>query len=103
MIHERLRILLKALNMSQNEFAKRINLNTGYVSRIIRGINIPPRRILLLIETVFGVNKEWLENGEGEIFATQCSPTRRELLPLIESLNEEQVKAVTAFVKYLKD
>lgn len=71
MINERLKILLKALNITQRQFALKINLDAGYFSRIIQGKVTPPDRILLLIENVFNVNKKWLEDGEGEIFISQ--------------------------------
>ena len=74
MVHERLKILLKELNISQRQFAMKIHLDTGYFSKIIHGKVNPPDRILLLIENVFHVNKEWLENGQGEIFSDQDMP-----------------------------
>ena len=37
----------------------------------MRGKVNPPDRILLLIENVFNVNKDWLENEEGDIFSNQ--------------------------------
>ncbi|MCI9350180.1 MAG: helix-turn-helix transcriptional regulator [Oscillibacter sp.] len=102
MICDRLKILLEELNLSQRQFAKRINLDPGYFSRIMRGKVCPPDRILLLIETVFGVDKNWLEKGEGEIFtARDISQAKRSVLELIDSLNDEQVNAVSSFMKYL--
>ncbi len=102
MIHERLKILLKELNISQRQFAMKINLDPGYFSRIIQGKVEPPTRILLLIENVFNVNKDWLENGNGEIFSTQgTSLTKKHVLECIDQLNDEQVKAVSSFIQYL--
>lgn len=104
MISDRLKILLKELNISQRQFAIRINLDAGYFSRIVQGKVNPPDRILLLIETVFHVNKRWLENGEGEIFSNQgISLARRQVLEAIDSLSDDQVHAVSSFIKYLMD
>lgn len=104
MICERLKILLKELNMSQRQFAMKINLDAGYFSRIMQGKVNPPARILLLIENVFNVNKNWLENGEGDIFATQgTSLAKKQVLESIDTLNDEQVHAVSAFIKYLTE
>lgn len=62
----------------------------------------PPSRILLLIENVFHVNKDWLENGEGEIFSTQgISLAKRQVLESIDTLTDEQVNAVSCFIRYL--
>lgn len=104
MISERLRILLKELDMSQRQFAMKINLDAGYFSKIIQGKVNPPDRILLLIENVFNVNKSWLENGEGEIFSTQgISLAKKQILEIINTLNDEQVNAVSSFLKYLTE
>lgn len=104
MINERLRILLIELDMSQRQFAMKINLDPGYFSRIIQGKVNPPARILLLIENVFNVNKSWLENGEGEIFSTQgISLAKKQILEIIDTLNDEQVNAVSSFLKYLTE
>lgn len=102
MVSERLKILLKELNISQRQFAIRINLDPGYFSKIVQGKATPPDRILLLIENVFHVNKRWLEYGEGEIFSTQdVSPARRQVLEAIGTLNDDQVHAVSSFIRYL--
>lgn len=104
MVSERLKTLLKELNMSQRQFAMKINLDPGYFSRIIQGKVEPPARILLLIENVFHVNKTWLEKGQGEIFSNQgISLAKKQVLELIDTLNDEQVDAVSSFIKYLTD
>lgn len=104
MISERLKVLLKELGISQRQFAMKINLDTGYFSRIVQGKVNPPDRILLLIENVFHVNKDWLEKGEGEIFSTQgISLAKKQVLESIEALNDDQVRAVSSFIKYLTE
>ena len=104
MICDRLKILLKTLNISQRQFAIKINLDAGYFFFIMQGKVIPPDRILLLIENVFNVNKNWLENGEGEMFSTQgLSLAKKQVLESIEALTDEQVNAVSSFIKYLTD
>lgn len=82
----------------------KINLDAGYFSRIMQGKVTPPDRILLLIENVFNVNKKWLEDGEGEIFSTQgASLAKKQVLESIDALNDEQVNAVSSFIKYLTE
>ncbi len=104
MICDRLKILLDELNISQRQFAIKINLDPGYFSRIIQGKVNPPDRILLLIENVFNVSKDWLENGQGEIFSNQgISLAKKQVLESIDSLNDEQVNAVSSFIKYLTE
>ena len=104
MINERLKILLKRLGLSQRQFALRINLDPGYLSRILQGKVIPSTRILLLISSVFQVNRRWLETGEGEIFSTSdVSALKQQLLSTIDTLDDEQVKATLSFIKYLRE
>lgn len=104
MIHERLKILLDELHLSQRQFAMKINLDPGYFSRIIRGKARPPERILLLIENVFHVSKKWLETGEGEIFLNSgMSLAKRQILETVEAMDDQQVLAVASFIKYLTE
>ncbi|KAI4445319.1 hypothetical protein C823_007826 [Eubacterium plexicaudatum ASF492] len=104
MIYDRLKILLNELNISQRQFATKINLDPGYFSKIMRGKVNPPDRILLLIENVFNVNKDWLENGVGEIFPNQgVSLAKKQVLDSIDTLTDEQIDAVSAFIKYLTE
>ena len=50
------------------------------------------------------MNKDWLENGQGEIFSNQgISLARKQVLESIDSLNDEQVHAVSSFIKYLTE
>ncbi|MBR2005608.1 MAG: helix-turn-helix transcriptional regulator [Thermoguttaceae bacterium] len=65
----RIKILRKHLGLSQNEFAQRLGIKHGVVSVWERSNNIPLGRILL-IANEFNVRREWLETGEGEMFAT---------------------------------
>ena len=104
MIHERLKILLEELHISQRQFAMKIHLDSGYFSKIIHGKVNPPDRILLLIENVFHVNKDWLENGQGEMFSDQgISLAKKQVLESIDSLSDEQVNAVSSFIRYLTE
>lgn len=104
MISDRIKILLNELCLSQRQFAMRIDLDPGYFSRIVRGKVVPPKRILLLIENVFHVNKDWLENGIGPIFISQgISQEKQHVLDLIETLSPQQIEAVASFLKYLKE
>lgn len=104
MICDRLKTLLNELNISQRQFAIKIHLDPGYFSKIMQGKVNPPDRILLLIENVFHVNKSWLETGEGEIFSNQgISLAKKQVLESIDSLTDEQVNAVSSFIKYLTE
>lgn len=102
MLHQRLKDLLAELHISQRQFAMKINIDPGYFSRIIQGKVQPPDRILLLIENIFHVNRNWLEKGEGEMFADQgVSLAKKQVLEAIDTLSDDQVYAVSSFIQYL--
>lgn len=104
MTHVQLKLLIQELGLSQRQFAQKINLDPGYLSRILQGKSTPPERILLLIENTFHVNHTWLITGEGSIFAGESvSPEKRKVLELIDTLDDGQLRAVTAFLQYLTD
>ena len=104
MISDKFKILLDELDISQRQFALRMNIDPGYISKIVNGKAEPSDKILLLVENIFCVNKEWLENGEGEIFSSsEISAAKKELFQLIENLSDDEVESVIAFIKYLKD
>lgn len=103
MVATQLKLLINELGISQRQFALKINLDPGYLSRILQGKVIPPERILLLIENVFNVNHKWIVTGEGETFSTQgISLIKKQIAETIDSLDDRQVEALKAFLKYLQ-
>ncbi len=69
MIYERIKYLRKnELNITQDNFAKSINVSRSNIGNIEVGrINITDRVIQDICST-YNVNEEWLKNGSGEIF-----------------------------------
>ena len=103
MISDRLKILLKELNMSQRQFAIMIDINEGYFSRVIQGKSQPSSKLLSIIEKTFKVNIQWLEHGEGEIFTSNESLNKKKIIAILDTLNEDQLIAVSSFIKYLTE
>lgn len=106
MIKQRLNRLVAELGITQRQFAKSIEIDPGYCSRILNEDNDyePSERILLLVESVHNVNKAWLRSGKGEMFADKASTAeKRRVLELVDQLDEEQSKAVLAFLRYLQE
>ena len=56
--------LRKSLELTQDEFAKRLNLSRNYIWMIENGERIPPERTISAICREFGVREEWLRTGE---------------------------------------
>ena len=65
---DRIKLVRKVLNLTQQEFAERIgsvqNTITGYET----GRRIPSNQVIQLICREFNVSEQWLRTGEGEMF-----------------------------------
>lgn len=70
-IGERIRAVRKSdrVHMTLDEFGDKIGVKKTAVSRIENGVNNLTDTMKLAICREFGVNQEWLETGEGEMFA----------------------------------
>lgn len=101
-MRKRLREIRKKLGYTQNEFGKRIGITGSTVSDIERGkLSLTERNISLICEKL-GVNKNWLKNGEGEMFDTYNLPEDEitRALASIETSNYENVKSL--LLKYVQ-
>jgi transcriptional regulator with XRE-family HTH domain len=85
-INERLKAVRTALNLSQSDFCKSIYLSQSFYAQLegkTRNIN---ERIIELITIKYGINKDWLLTGRGEMFNN--SPPNRELNQLLDIYQE---------------
>ena len=80
-MNERIKKIRKTLNLTQQEFAKRIGLSQNVLTNYESGRRNPSSSVINNICKTFHVNEEWLRSGEGEM-----------LKPLVE---EDEV---TAFI-----
>lgn len=67
-MHERIKKLRKALDLTQQEFADRIGVKRNTIANYETGRNNPVDSIISLICREFNVNEEWLRTGNGEMF-----------------------------------
>lgn len=58
----------KGIELTQKEFASRIDLSENYVWMIEKGDRVPSDRTIRDICSKFGVDEVWLRTGEGEPF-----------------------------------
>ncbi len=104
MLAERVKALIGELGLSQRQFSLKVDIDTGYLSKIIQGKVVPSDRILKVIANTFDVNIEWLKTGEGEMFTSDSNTaSRRRVLELIDTLNDKQLDKVTKFIKCFLD
>lgn len=88
---DRLKELRKALGLKQREVAERLGVSVGQIGIWESGKATLPRARIYQLCKEYNVRREWLEHGEGEMFAR---PTKNELYvraftALYESLTPE--------------
>lgn len=72
-INSRIKELRLHLKLTQEDFAARLHVKRGTVTNYEIGRNTPSNSVLALIYREFLVSPEWLENGSGEMFASNAS------------------------------
>lgn len=67
-MNERIKELRKTLDLTQQEFADRLNIKRNTVATYETGKSNPSDAAVSLICREFGVSEEWLRTGNGEMF-----------------------------------
>lgn len=67
-INERIYLLRSTLELSQESFAKKINVTRSAISNYEKGTRNIMDRVISDICREFNVNEEWLRDGKGEMF-----------------------------------
>lgn len=67
-MYERLKIIRKHFNLSQEGFADRLGIKRSAISNYEIGRNEPIDAVVSLICREFGVSEAWLRTGVGEMF-----------------------------------
>ena len=85
-IQDRLVIIRDSFGLTQKEFCKGIYVSQTYYSNIENGNKKINDRVIALICSQYGVNKQYLLNGTGEIFSENLADIQ--LHQLLEIFNE---------------
>ena len=67
-MRKRIGQLRKSLGLTQKQFGEKIGVQRGTVTNYELGRNIATETVRLMISKIYGVRREWLETGEGEMF-----------------------------------
>lgn len=67
MINGRFRELREKLDLTQEEFARKVNRTRSEIKNIEYGKTSPKEEIILSVCSTFCVNESWLRTGEGEM------------------------------------
>ena len=96
--------LRKIMNLTQDEFAKKMGLSRNFIWMIEKGDRIPSDRTISDICRIFGVDRVWLETGVGEPFRPRTK--EEELASVFGSIlagHQSQKNAFISAVAQLPD
>lgn len=92
-MNERIKRIRKSLNMTQEEFSKKIELSRNFIAQVEIGTKTPSNRTISDICKIFDVNEEWLRNGTGEMFVQKTKDEQiSEMLGEIQKTGEDTFK-----------
>jgi|SRR5690606_12096890 len=72
-VNERVKSLRNSLGMNQQEFATQLDVATMTVSRWEKGVTEINQKALNKMINTFGIDREWLINGVGELNISEAS------------------------------
>lgn len=108
-LSERIKMILQENNLKQKELASDIGVSESYISMLLKKptINLS-HSLAALIEEKYGYNAEWVLNGtQPKLKQVSKNRTLSEIhqkaLAQLEKMNDEQVKAVLAFINSLDE
>jgi transcriptional regulator with XRE-family HTH domain len=85
-VKERLSAIRKALGLSQRDFCKSIFVSQSYYAQLESERKPLNERICTLICSVYGISKEYIQTGEGEMFSENTADIQ--LNQLLEVFSE---------------
>lgn len=119
-LHERLKMIRKAVSQTQNEFSQSLGIPKRTYIAYEYGENPIPERLIVSICAIHGVDEHWLRTGEGEMFPQKSedplwallgevlkeekSSFRRQLITSLCQLDVEEIKVFEKFIdKFLAE
>lgn len=106
---ERIKQILKENTLKQKQFASTIGVSESYISKLLKDPEIRlSQSLAALIEEKYGYNAKWILDGIDPKFKQisknkSLSEIHQKALAQLEKMNDEQVKAVLAFIHSLEE
>ena len=106
---DRIRQILSENKLKQKQFASTIGVTESYISKLLKDPSVNLSRTLAsLIEEKYGYSAEWILTGSGPKLKQisknhSLSDIHQRALAQLEKMNDEQVKAVLAFINSLDE
>jgi transcriptional regulator with XRE-family HTH domain len=106
-LSDRVKVIIRESGMNQKEFARSINVTDSYISKLLRDESGMSNTTARLIEQLYGYSEDWIIRGKGEkrrgaLGGKISSPLKKKILMDIEQMNENELKAVHAFIETLQ-
>ncbi len=104
-MNTRLKKIRTSLKLNQEQFCKPINISRSHLSALESGRKNLTNRIIDDVCVKYNVNKEWLENGIGEMFLSdpldiiEADEEVKEFLDLYMSVDEETREYIKGLMK----
>jgi transcriptional regulator with XRE-family HTH domain len=116
-MNERLKLLRKTLDLSQDAFAERIGMKGSSISLLESGRRNITEQVIKSICREFNVDYGWLTTGVGEMFVDSDedflaridailvdeNEDRRNMIKTLLYASDEDIEAVSRLVKYFYD
>lgn len=116
-MNERLKLLRKTLDLSQDAFAERIGMKGSSISLLESGRRNITEQVIKSICREFNVDYGWLTTGSGEMFVDSDEDflarvdailvdengDRRNMIKTLLYASDEDIEAVSRLVKYFYD
>lgn len=106
---DRLKLILQENKLKQKQLATELGVTESYISKLLKDPNIRlSQSLAILIEEKYGYHVDWVLNGQ-EPKLKQVSKNRglselqQKALTQLEKMNDNQVKAVLAFINSLNN
>ena len=92
---KRIKEIRNALNLSQRAFAEKIGYTNGTIALIENGKSPLEKRLSIAVCAVFGINQNWLETGDGEMFASKEAEPPKSTRELAEQYLVEKFRSLS--------
>ena len=87
-IKERLKLIIKELNISLTQFAQSVGMSAAGISKLLSGTGRVSQTPALAIQAVYGYQAKWILTGKGKKWADPEPKTCPEKFP--DLTNDEQ-------------
>lgn len=101
MIRDRVRELMKFLDITQKDFAMSIGSNQSTISKYLSGQRKPTKAICNSMIREYELNADWLLYDEGPMFKEDLQREKVFLISKVKHMSEKEVRLFSDFIQYV--